>query len=166
MQKADFWIEHLQLERHPEGGYYRETYRSGEGCEFRDGERFDGRRPWATVIYYLLKAGERSKLHRIRSDEHWFFHDGSALTVHMFPENGEPRSFTLGLCAEKGHILQGTVPAGTWFGAALATPLKDDYTLASCVVAPGFEFRDLSFAPRQALMAGFPGYAGIIEMLT
>ncbi|NTV98907.1 MAG: cupin domain-containing protein [Chlorobiaceae bacterium] len=166
MQKADFWIERLQLQAHPEGGYYRETYRSPETLDFSGPGPFSGPRCPATVIYYLLKAGQRSRLHRIRSDEHWFFHDGSALTVYMFPENGDPSAFTLGLSCENGHTLQGTVPAGCWFGASIENPGQESYALVSCVVAPGFEFSDLTFAPKKELLGKFPEHGTIIEMLT
>lgn len=166
MRKADFWIDRLQLQEHPEGGYYRETYRSPGSCDFSGTSPFSGSRSWATVIYYLLGTGERSRLHRICSDEHWFFHDGSPLTVHMFPENAEPSAFTLGLSYEDGHLLQGTVPAGCWFGATVENPAETGYSLVSCVVAPGFEFRDLSFAQSEDLLRKFPKHRRIIEILT
>ena len=166
MQKAEFWIERLQLVRHPEGGYYRETYRSSGSYSFTNTTLFNGTRSYATAIYYLLKGAEHSKLHRIHSDELWFFHTGDPLNVYVFPKKGEHSSFTLGLSAEKGEILQETVPAESWFGASLENREPESYSLVSCVVAPGFEFRDFTFADRTTLLKKFPTYAEIIEHLT
>jgi len=166
MQKADFWIDHLQLGRHPEGGYYREIYRSSDSYAFDDATPFNGSRSYATAIYYLLKGTDRSKLHRIHSDELWFFHTGDPLKVYMFPIHGEPSSFTLGLDADNGERLQETVPAEIWFGASLENPERESYTLVSCVVAPGFEFRDLMFSDRLTLLKKFPLHSDIIERLT
>ena len=166
MQKADFWIDQLQLVRHPEGGYYRENYRSSGSYAFDNATPFNGTRSYATSIYYLLKGTDRSKLHRIHSDELWFFHAGDPLKVYMFPVNGAPTSFTLGLHADNGEHLQATVPAEIWFGASLENPELESYSLVSCVVAPGFEFRDFTFADRTTLVKQFPIYSDIIERLT
>ena len=84
----------------------------------------------------------------------------------MFPIHGEPSSFTLGLDADNGERLQETVPAEIWFGASLENPERESYTLVSCVVAPGFEFRDLMFADRLTLLKKFPLHSDIIERLT
>ncbi|WP_076791708.1 cupin domain-containing protein [Chlorobium sp. KB01] len=166
MQKAEYWIDRLQLLPHPEGGFYRETYRSSASYSFTGNAPFEGSRFFATAIYYLLRNSECSKLHRIHSDELWFFHAGDPLKVHLFPERGEPSSFTLGTSADEGQVFQEFVPAGIWFGAALAHPEKESYALVSCVVAPGFDFRDFSFADRAALLQQFPGNKPLIERLT
>ena len=166
MQKADFWIDHLKLSKHPEGGYYRETYRSSSSCTPAGECSLEGKRAWATSIFYLLKHAQRSRLHRIHSDELWFYHAGNPLTVHVFPEQDKPSNFTLGLSAERGEVLQEAVPAGSWFGALPNSHEKEGYSLVSCVVAPGFEFRDLSFARREDLLAIFPEHREIIERLT
>ena len=166
MQKADFWIEKLKLSAHPEGGFYRETYRSCGSYPFGEESLFKGQRSWATSIYYLLKSGDRSTLHRIHSDELWFYHAGSPLTVHIFPETGEPSSFTLGLEPDKGQLLQETVPAESWFGACCGDSDAESYSLVSCVVAPGFDFRDFAFADRNELLNNFPQHAEIIARLT
>ena len=166
MQKAEFWIEQLQLEPHPEGGYYRETYRSLGSYPFGADTRFGTPRSWATAIYYLLKGQERSKLHRIHSDEIWFYHTGSPLQVHLFPEHGEPSYFTLGVQAREGHTLQETVPAGCRFGACLEAPEEENFSLVSCVVAPGFDFRDFVFAEKEELLRQFPLHSRLITLLT
>ncbi|NTV66920.1 MAG: cupin domain-containing protein [Chlorobaculum sp.] len=168
MPSAEFWIERLGLERHPEGGWYRETYRSEGAYGFGDSSPFGSPRSYATSIYYLLESGDRSRLHRIHSDEQWYFHAGSPLDVHGFPEAGEPSLFTLGLDPTNGETPHSWVPAGSWFGACLSKPSDepDAYALVSCVVAPGFDFRDFTFADREELIAKFPAHARIIEKLS
>jgi predicted cupin superfamily sugar epimerase len=166
MGKAEFWIESLQLTPHPEGGYYRETYRSAADYPFTDETPFKGSRSYATAIYYLLRGNEHSTLHRIHSDELWFFHAGNPLTVYFFPENGQPSSFTLGIAPGKGQVLQGTVPAESWFGACCKNPGHENYVLVSCVVAPGFDFSDFAFADKSILLKKFPLHSEIIERLT
>lgn len=167
MQKAEYWVKSLRLEPHPEGGWYRETYRSGGSYDFSGRAPFDGPRAYATSIHYLLKHGDRSRLHRIHSDELWFFHAGAPLEVHIFPEQGEHSVITLGPDPDHGEVLHGWVPAGCSFGARLpekAEPVS--YSLVSCVVAPGFDFRDFSFTGRDELLAAFPLQRNSIESLT
>ncbi|MWV53901.1 cupin domain-containing protein [Chlorobium phaeovibrioides] len=167
MQKAEFWQERLELLRHPEGGWFRETWRTAESLPFSDGAPCTSPRSYATAIYYLLEAGDRSTLHRIRSDELWLWHAGDPLRISVFPGGeGTPSSFTLGPDPLSGNELQGVVAAGDWFGAAPPSPGLSGYTLVSCVVAPGFEFRDFAFAKREELIARFPLHRGIIENLT
>lgn len=168
MRTAEFWIEQLRLERHPEGGWYRETYRSEGSYGFDASTPFGSARSYATSIYYLLQRGDRSRLHRIHSDEQWYFHAGSPLEVHCFPETGEPSSFTLGDDPDDGETLHSWVPAGCWFGACLddRAAAPDAYALVSCVVAPGFDFRDFTFADQATLIARFPAHARIIEKLS
>jgi uncharacterized protein len=167
VQTAEFWIDRLRLERHPEGGWYRETYRSEGAYDFGANSSFGSARSYATSIYYLLQQGDRSRLHRILSDEQWYFHAGSSLDVHGFPETGEPSQFTLGDDPDAGETLHSWVPAGHWFGARLAeSGSPDAWALVSCVVAPGFDFRDFTFADRAELIAQFPAHAPIIEKLS
>ncbi len=166
MQKAEYWIGHLNLEPHPEGGWYRETYRSQGSFDFSGSAPFDAPRPYATSIHYLLRQGDRSRLHRILSDEQWYFHAGGPLEVHIFPETGTPSCFTLGLSPDDGETLHSWVPAGCWFGARMPDDADpDSYALVSCVVAPGFDFRDFSFADSADLMARFPDHQEMIVAL-
>ncbi|MFZ4524479.1 MAG: cupin domain-containing protein [Chlorobium sp.] len=167
MQKAEYWIKNLKLSPHPEGGFYRETYRSSGSYSFTETPLFKSQRSYATAIYYLLRDSECSRLHKINSDELWFFHAGAPLTVHVFPETGDPFSFILGHSPEKHQVLQAWVSAGTWFGACLDDATDaDHFTLVSCVVAPGFDFSDFAFADRESLQQKFPLQADIIERLT
>lgn len=167
MPKAEDWIGRLGLEPHPEGGWYRETYRSSGSYDFSGTAPFDGPRAYATSIHYLLERGGRSRLHRIHSDELWYFHAGGPLDVHIFPETGAPSSFTLGPSTDDGEVLHSWVPAGCWFGAAMPDhPGRDPYALVSCVVAPGFDFRDFAFADGAELASRFPAHREIIAALS
>ncbi|MBN1928900.1 MAG: cupin domain-containing protein [Chlorobiaceae bacterium] len=167
MRTAEFWIDRLRLERHPEGGWYRETYRSEGEYDFSGAATFGSARSYATSIYYLLQRGDRSRLHRIHSDEQWYFHAGWPLDVHCFPETGEPSLFTLGDDPDAGQTLHSWVPTGSYFGACLSEECDNPhaFALVSCVVAPGFDFRDFTFADRKKLIAQFPGHATIIGKL-
>ncbi len=163
MHSADYWIETLELSKHPEGGYFRETYRSKTSYRFRKNPAFSGNRAYATSIFYLLKAGECSRLHRIKSDELWFYHAGGPLTVYLFHDVGFMSSFTLDASA---GVLQGVVPANTWFGAKPEISSPDGYALSSCVVSPGFDFSDFTFADRDSLSRKFPHHVELIKELT
>ncbi|WP_287373709.1 cupin domain-containing protein [Prosthecochloris sp.] len=163
MQSAEYWIEKLDLFNHPEGGFFRETYRSKTSYEFRKSPVFSGNRAYSTAIYYLLTKNDRSKLHRIKSDELWFYHTGAPLTVYLFHDVGFMSTLTL----DPGTgTFQGIVPANTWFGARHETESPEAYTLTSCVVSPGFDFSDFTLADRDSLTRKFPQHAGLIEDLT
>src|SRR5262245_54427308 len=139
MSSARHWIEKLSLARHPEGGWYRETYRSGETIR-RDHlpPRFDGDRAFSTAIYYLLESGDFSALHRIRQDEVWHHYDGSSLTLHLISPAGEYSTLSLG--RGRAGSPQAVTPASWFFAATVDEP--DSCTLAGCTVAPGFDFAD------------------------
>jgi predicted cupin superfamily sugar epimerase len=163
MLSADYWIEKLDLINHPEGGFFRETYRSKTSYEFRKSPVFSGNRAYSTAIYYLLTKRDRSKLHRIKSDELWFYHTGTPLTVYLFHDVGFMSTLTL----DSGTgTFQGIVPANTWFGARHETESTEAYTLTSCVVSPGFDFSDFTLADRDSLTRKFPQHAALIEDLT
>lgn len=162
--EAQRWIETLQLQPHPEGGYYRETYRSPQrlmGCCLHEHE---GPRVVATAIYFLLPGGEFSALHRLRSDEMWHFYAGSPLTLHLITPEGDLVQVRLGPNAQNGESFQAVVPAGCWFGATVDDP--DGYALVGCTVAPGFEFEDFELGDRQQLLERYPQHREIIERLT
>lgn len=145
---AQDWIEKLQLAKHPEGGYYRETYRA-----MSEVATPAGKRSASTAIYFLLPAGEVSRLHRIKSDEVWHFYAGSALTVHVLGE----ASVELSIANP-----QAVVRAGKWFGATVAR----EYALVGCTVAPGFDFQDFEMGDRATLLRQFPQHRQVIERLT
>jgi len=140
-------INVLNLEPHQEGGYYRETYRSGEIIPTIQ-------RNYSTAIYYLLGKGDKSHLHRIKQDEVWHFYIGGRLRLCMISPEGEYKEIILGQNILDGEYLQYVVPAGWWFGAALAENVE--WTLVSCTVAPGFDIADFEMANKENLIAEFP----------
>jgi len=137
MSPADYYIEHLQLTPHPEGGFFRECFRSEYLLHFPG---FDGPRPYSTSIYFLLKKDQQSALHRIKSDEIWYHHDGGALIITEIDEHGHHIETVLGKDISNGENLQHVVKAGRWFGAQLAG--DTEFSLVGCQVSPGFDFRD------------------------
>lgn len=162
---ADDCIRLLGLRPHPEGGWYRETYRSAEsipGAALPG--RYAGERPFATAIYFLLTSDTFSALHRIRSDEQWHFYAGCALTVHVIEPSGAFRTLRLGPRLERGESFQGVVPAGCWFGATVDAP--GGFALVGCTVAPGFDFADFEMGERAALLRRHPAHQALIERLT
>ncbi|HVM84563.1 MAG TPA: cupin domain-containing protein [Candidatus Binatia bacterium] len=158
-------VEKLNLTPHPEGGWFRETYRAAEQIAAAAlPRRFDGPRAISTAIYYLLEAGQCSKLHRIRSDEVWHFYAGGALIVVEIAADGTLRETRLGPDLEAGDVAQHVVPAGAWFGAHPAE--GTGFALVGCTVAPGFDFADFELAERGRLLAAYPGLRERILRLT
>ena len=158
-------ISALGLVQHPEGGWYRETCRSDEqisGNALPD--RFDGPRSCYTAIYFLLEQGDYSALHRIKSDELWFFHGGTSLTIQLLTADGINSAIRLGANIAAGEVFQAMVPAGTWFGAEMSG--AGEYSLVSCTVAPGFDFVDFEMGVRDTLLQQYPDHAALINRLT
>jgi predicted cupin superfamily sugar epimerase len=164
---ADLLIETLRLRPHPEGGFYRESYRAPESIAARAlPGRFGGDRAFSTAIYFLLRGDQVSALHRLRSDEVWHFHLGAALELVEITAGGRLAVTRLGPDVAAGEVLQAVVPAGRWFGTRLAAPRPDAFALAGCTVAPGFDFADLEMARRDGLVAAHPQHEAIIRALT
>src|SRR5262245_40645527 len=114
------WIASLGLVPHPEGGFYRETYRAAESIEAAHlPARFGGRRAHSTAIYFLLLGDQISALHRIKSDEIWHFYAGTTLTLTLLHPDGRLQAHRLGPAAERGETFQALVPAGCWYGASV-----------------------------------------------
>jgi predicted cupin superfamily sugar epimerase len=149
-------INELGLQAHPEGGYYKETYRSAQTLEGQD-------RQLLTSIYFLLTAENVSKFHRIKSDELWYFHAGSPLIVHTLSERGHEQHH-LGLNLSIGQQPFLWIPKDTIFGSSILE--KEGYSLVSCAVAPGFDFRDFELFERAELLEVFPEYREIVEKLS
>ena len=129
----------LDLERHPEGGWYRQTWRSPVSFT-PDG--YPGPRHTATAIYFALHPGERSAWHVVRSDELWLWHAGGPLELRLGGTGAHPGAATVRLVGgdlAAGHEPQAVVPGGVWQSAAPAGPAP---VLVTCVVAPGFDFAD------------------------
>lgn len=165
MKSAEYWIKQLDLQPHPEGGYFRETYRSGETIPNHAlPGRFSGNRTFSTCIYYLLNQNQFSAFHRIRQDEIWHFYAGSPLTLHILNPNDSKRTITLGRDPDAGESLQAIVEAGNWFAAAVND--TESYALVGCTVAPGFDFADFELADREQLLEFFPDHRDLIEKYT
>ncbi len=165
IKEADFLIDHFNLQPHPEGGYFKETYRSDKLIKKNAlGENFTEDHVYSTAIYFLLKSGEKSKFHKIKQDEMWHYYFGSPLKVIAIDNNGKVSEHILSPNIKNGHAFQALVPANTWLAAY---PLEQDsYTLVGCTVAPGFEFSDFTMAEREELLAEYPRHEELIKKLT
>ena len=164
MKSAEYWIEKLNLQPHPEGGFYKENYRS---TEVIPGEalppRFGGARTYSTSIYFLLRSEDRSAFHRIQSDELWHYHAGASLSIYVLKED-HVAVHVLGADIERGESLHVVIPANCWFGARVNE--DSSYVLAGCTVAPGFDFADFKLAKRHELTSLYPRHTDIIHQLT
>lgn len=165
MSSAQYWIAQLNLEPHPEGGFFRETYRapllisqSALPATFR------GSRNASTAIYFLLAGQDFSALHRLAADEVWHFYAGSVLLIHIIDINGRYGVIKLGQNAEAGEQFHCVVPAGNWFGSCLEG--VNGYALVGCTVAPGFDFVDFEMGSRNELLAQHPQHREVIMRLT
>ena len=149
-------IQTLHLLSHPEGGFYRESYRSQETCSTQRGAR-----SVSTGIYFLLGAEDRSRFHVIQSDEMWHHYEGATLEIHEITLEGIYKITLLGKNLSQGQVPQYTVPKGHIFGSRIS-PLTasnsstEAYTLVGCTVAPGFDFEDFHLFSNQALIDQFP----------
>jgi len=153
------------MQAHPEGGFYRESYRSPQLMDLTRPE--DGsvvQRNVSTGIYFLLEQGNFSAFHQIRSDEMWHFYAGQALEVLEITPAGELRCTRLGPAVLQGEVFQHVVSAHTWFASRVA--VGGDFALVGCTVAPGFDFADFCLADRAALSAAFPQHRQTIHELT
>lgn len=164
MTTSSEYILNLGLQPHPEGGYFRETYRSSENISLKGlPERFSGYRSFSTAIYYLLEEGSFSVFHKIKSDECWHFYAGDSLLIHMIQLNGKYDIIRLGKNLSEDEQFQFVVPANTWFAAEPAPGSL--FSLAGCTVAPGFDFNDFDIAKKKDLLDSFPDQRPVIDRL-
>lgn len=158
-------VKELHLLPHPEGGYYKETYRSegviSNSCLSSD---FKGDRNMATGIYFLIEKGNFSALHKIKSDETWHFYYGDALEVIEIDEQGNLIVTKIGSNLSNGETFQYTVKANTWFGSRVSE--GGSFSLVGCTVYPGFDFIDFELADRNILINTFPHLKNLITELT
>lgn len=158
-------IQQLNLSPHPEGGWFRETYRSEEQVQKTAlPDRFNDNRQLSTAIYFLIEKNNFSAFHRIKSDEVWHFYLGDTLNVHMLLPNGTLQTIHLGNNLQAGEQLQYVVPANVWFASEPAA--RSSFSLVGCTVSPGFDFADFEMGERQQLIEAFPQHEEIIERLT
>ncbi len=155
---AAFWIEYLKLQPHPEGGYYKEVYRSEQQVTRLSSPVA---KQACTSIYYLLEGADFSGFHRLASDEIWYFHKGVPLHVHTIDEQGVHQVF------EVSDTWSGTlsvvIRAGLWFAAEI--PSGSGFTLVSCAVAPGFDFDEFEMAKKNELTALYPQHEQLLNKL-
>jgi len=131
---AEALIKALDLAPHPEGGWYRESWRAAA----EPGERAGG-----TAIYFLLEAHQQSHWHRVDADEHWFWHAGAPLVLSIAAEGGLAEQLLLGNDILSGQRPQAFVPANHW----QAAEPQDGWVLVSCTVVPAFDFSGFTLAP-------------------
>lgn len=155
MKSAEYYIKNLEMEKHIEGGYFKESFLSVD--EVRSDKKL-----WSS-IYFLLKTGEVSNFHRLKSDELWYYHDGEALTIYMISPEGELITSQLGNNIENGERPQVLVPKGYIFGSAMN---NDGYALVGCMVSPAFEYSDFELFDREYLLNLYPEHKDIIIKLT
>ncbi len=155
MKSAKYYIKNLDMIPHVEGGYFKESFLSDEIVK-------GNKKLWSS-IYFLLKTGEVSNFHRLKSDEMWYYHDGEALTIYMISPDGTLITKQLGKNIEKGEYPQVLVPKGYIFGSAMN---NDGFALVGCMVAPGFEFSDFELFKREDLLTKYPDHTDIILKLT
>ncbi len=161
---AEQLIQQYNLQPHPEGGWYKETYKSNEqiaGVALPG--RFGGDRAFSTAIYFLLERGNFSAFHRIKSDECWHFYAGDPLMVYVLPEDGQLKTIQLGNDIGKGQLFQYVVPAHCWFASRPAP--DSNFCFVGCTVAPGFDFADFEMAKSAPLCASFPQHTAAIKEL-
>jgi predicted cupin superfamily sugar epimerase len=164
MHTAQELVSIYHLQAHPEGGWYKETYRSAGLIPLNAlPESFSDKRAFSTAIYFLLEQGNFSAFHRIKSDECWHFYSGDSLLVYVLLQDGSLQITELGNDIAAGQIFQFVVPANCWFASRPAP--SSTYSFVGCTVAPGFDFADFELADATQLISEFPRYAGIIQEL-
>jgi len=158
-------ITQYQLQPHPEGGYYLQTYCSSEKIPVAAlPGRFGGDRYFSTAIYFLLEGEQFSAFHRIQSDELWHFYTGTGLNIYVIHPDGKGEILKLGDDLINGYSFQQLVPAGCWFASKPVT--ADGFSFVGCTVAPGFDFADFEMGDREELVKEYPKYEEWINELT
>lgn len=158
-------VEKFNLLPHPEGGFFKENYRSVEIIQKSSlPKRFDGDRNYSTAIYFLLEQGNFSAFHKINSDECWHFYAGGSLLIYLIHLNGRLETIKLGNNFNRGERFQAIVPAECWFASEPA--MGTDFSFVGCTVAPGFDFADFELAKSDELSKHYPQHQVLIRRLT
>lgn len=164
MLTANALIKQFNLLPHPEGGYYKETYKATEYIVKNAlPERFRADRFFSTAIYFLLEKGNFSAFHKIKSDECWHFYAGETLLVYVIHSTGNLEIIRLGNNIEMGEVFQYVVPANCWFASEPAA--HTNFSFVGCTVAPAFNFADFELAKANTLIQQFPQHKNIIQRL-
>lgn len=162
MLDAKYWIDRLGLKKHPEGGFFAETYRSNDKISAEClNKNYNSERNVSTAIYFLITKDNPSKFHRLKSDEIWYYHYGGSIEIHIIDENFNLISKKLGV--NQNEEPQQVIPKNNWFAAEIS---YGDYVLISCSVAPGFDFADFELADKENLLNTFIFHKDIINKLT
>jgi len=157
-------INQYQLLPNPEGGYYKEAYRSSVLINKESLPKdFGGDRNCSTAIYFLLEKGNFSAFHRIKSDECWHFYAGQALLIYVIDENGILETIKLGNDINKGEVFLAVVPANCWFASEPAP--ESSFSFVGCTVSPGFDFKDFELATKKELISIYPNHFELINRL-
>ena len=165
IRNAQYWIDHLQLLKHPEGGHFKEVYRSNEFVNKKSlPDRYTSFRSFSSSIYFLLQSNEFSAFHRLKSDEIWHFYEGKTITIIAISPNGTLSKTYIGNNPEKGERLQLLIPKGFWFAASVND--SDSFSLVGCTVSPGFDFEDFEMGKKSDLEKRFPQHIEIISKYT
>lgn len=157
-------VTYYQLQPHPEGGYFKQTYIS-EGTIIAEAlpVNFGGDRHFSTAIYFLVLPGNFSAFHRLLADELWHFYAGGCLHIHLIHPGGGYELKKLGNHIQEQEDFQLLVPAGCWFAAECAAGTEFSFT--GCTMAPGFDFADFELAKAKELAAQFPQHIALINRL-
>ncbi len=155
-------IRWLNLKKHPEGGYFAETYRSKE--KITDPRR--GQRSYSTAIYFMLTPDTFSEMHRLTGDEIFHFYLGDPVEMlHLYPD-GSGKHLLLGNDIERGIQPQVLVLSGVWQGARLLPGGTSGFALMGTTMAPGFEYPDYQSGSRPELTRQYPEFKELITALT
>lgn len=157
MQTAKYWIDQLQLRKHPEGGWFKEVYRAKDTFNTNTGIRNT-----STSIYYLLEGNDFSAFHKINSDELWHFYVGNSAVEVLWIKDGILNKGKVGSNPEWDERFQLLVPKNCWFAARLVD--KNGFALVGCTVSPGFDFSDFELA-NEGLTEEYPEIADQIKSL-
>ncbi|MFA7227713.1 MAG: cupin domain-containing protein [Melioribacteraceae bacterium] len=157
-------VDKFGMIKHPEGGFFRETYRSDEILSRKSlPPRFDGERNFSTSIYFLLDGEQKSLFHRLKSDEIWHFYKGSVIHLHLL-EGTRYSLIKIGNRIEEEELPQYTIKRGSWFAAEAGD--TNSFSFVGCTVSPGFDFKDFEMAQRSELTEEFPDYKSLIDKFT
>lgn len=159
-------VKNLGLQPHPEGGFYKQAFKSPHRVKSLDKNRYDDEERHAgSAIYYLLNRHDFSAWHRLKSDELWHHYSGSTVRIHIIDKEGNLSSYLLGDPLKNANAThQVHIPAGCWFSAENVN--KTSYSLVGCTVTPAFEFKDFELANRESLSRTYPQHTDIINRLT
>jgi hypothetical protein len=154
MKDVNYWQDKLEMSPHPEGGFYRETYRSLHTMTTDRGVR-----NLATSIFYLLAGNDQSHFHRLDSDEIWYYQHGQGVVVHQFYQKEYSKTVL-----SPDHEMQLLIPKGSIFAAEVLE--RTGYVLVGCMVNPGFDFSDFHLVDRAEMMNDYPDFKELITQFT